>query len=54
MIVGEEKYTKENTKGMGQAELCALQEFLLRYYNKIKKNNKLWFFNFELAKLYNF
>jgi len=54
MIMGEEKYTKENTKGMVQAELCALQEFLLRYYNKIAKNNKLWFFNFELAKLYNF
>lgn len=54
IIVGSEKYTKENTKGMVQAELCALQEFLLRYYNKIKKNDKLWFFNFELAKLYNF
>jgi superfamily II DNA or RNA helicase len=54
MIVGEEKYTKENTKGMVQAELCALQEFLLRYYNKITKDNKMWFFNFELAKLYNF
>jgi hypothetical protein len=54
MIVGSEKYTKENTKGMVQAELCALQEFLLRYYNKIRKNNKFWFFNFELAKLYNF
>jgi superfamily II DNA or RNA helicase len=54
IIVGEEKYTKENTKGMVQAELCALQEFLLRYYNKTKKGNKLWFLNFELAKLYNF
>jgi hypothetical protein len=54
MIVGSEKYTKENTKGMVQAELCSLQEFLLRYYNKIRKNNKFWFFNFELAKLYNF
>jgi hypothetical protein len=53
-IVGEEKYTKENTKGMVQSELCSLQEFLLRYYNKIKKDNKLWFFSFELAKLYNF
>jgi superfamily II DNA or RNA helicase len=54
MIVGSEKYTKENTKGMVQSELCSLQEFLLRYYNKTRKNNKLWFFNFELAKLYNF
>lgn len=52
MIVGEERYTKENTKGMVQSELCSLQEFLLRYYNKIVKNNKLWFLNFEMAKLY--
>jgi hypothetical protein len=54
MIVGEEKYTKDNTKGMVQLELCSLQEFLLRYYNDIKKNNKIWFLNFELAKLYKF
>jgi len=54
LIVGEEKYTSENTKGIVQSELCSLQEFLLRYYNKIQKNNKLWFLNFELARLYKF
>jgi hypothetical protein len=54
MIVGEEKYNKENTKGMVQSELCSLQEFMLRYYNKINKDRKIWFLNFEMAKLYNF
>jgi len=53
-IIGEEKYTKENKKGMVQAEMCALQEFLLRYYNKTRKNDKIWFLDFELALLYQF
>ena len=68
-IIGEEKYTKENTKiikdekgdilqeAIGQVELCIWQEFILRYYDKIKKNNKKWFIPPELAiyyKLYNF
>jgi hypothetical protein len=67
-IIGEEKYTKENTKiikdekgdivqeAIGQVELCIWQEFILRYYDKIKKNNKKWFITPELAiyyKLYN-
>jgi hypothetical protein len=54
MILGEEKYTKENTKGMVQPELCSLQEFLFRYYNKINKNNKVWFLDYDLSMLYNF
>ena len=49
-IIGTEKYNKENTKGMVQAELCSLQELLLRYYNNTQKNNKLWFLYPELAK----
>jgi hypothetical protein len=66
-ILGEEKYTKENTKiqkdssgkliqeAIGQIELCIWQEFILRYFNKIKKNNKKWFLTPEMAieyKLY--
>jgi hypothetical protein len=66
-ILGEEKYTKENTKAqkdadgnivqeaIGQIELCVLQEFILRYFNVIKKNGKKWFLTPELAighKLY--
>ena len=60
-IVGDDKYTKENTKmikekdgtiiqeAMSQTELCVLQEFLLRYFNKIKKNEKKWFLSPEMA-----
>jgi len=66
-IVGEEKYTKENTKilkdedknvvqeAIGHVELCVLQEFLLRYFDKIRRNGKKWFFTPEMAiyhKLY--
>lgn len=66
-ILGEDKYTKENTKilknenghvvqeAIGQIELCVLQEFILRYFNAIQKNGKKWFLTPELAighKLY--
>jgi len=53
-IVGEEKYNKENTRGAVQEELCSLQELLLRYYNKDKKDDKIWFLNFEVSMLYKF
>jgi superfamily II DNA or RNA helicase len=53
-IIGSEKYNKENTKGMVQAELCSLQEFLLRKYNKSKKDGKIWFLDFEMSMLYKF
>ena len=61
MILGEERYTKENTKqqkdksgtviqdATSQTELCVLQEFLLRYFNKIKRNQKIWFLIPEMA-----
>jgi hypothetical protein len=66
-IIGEEKYTKESTKAqkqgkeviseaVGQVELCILQEFILRYFNTIKKDGKKWFLMPELAlwhKMYN-
>ena len=53
-IIGENKFNKENTKGMVQAELCSLQEFLLRYYNKERKNGKIWFLDFETAMINKF
>ena len=53
-ILGEEKYTKENTKGIVNQELCTLQEFTLRYFNKIRKNGKIWFLDTELAMIYDF
>jgi len=53
-IIGEEKYNKENTKGMIQEELCSLQEFTLRYYNKLRKNDKIYFLDTSSAKNYGF
>jgi len=66
-IIGENKYTIENTKAvkdedgnviqeaMGNDELCVLEEFILRYFNVNKENGKKWFFTPEMAiyhKLY--
>ena len=60
-IVGSEEYTKENTKiikdedgnviqeAVGENELCVLQEFILRKYNKIKKHGKFWFLPPDMA-----
>jgi hypothetical protein len=59
-ILGENKYTKETTKAqkngkeiiseaIGQVELCVTLEFLLRYFDTIKKEGKKWFLTPELA-----
>jgi hypothetical protein len=47
-----DSYTNNSTKGMVQPELCSLEELLFRHFNGIKKNNKMWFFDFESASLY--
>ena len=67
VIIGENKYTNENTKlekdsdgnvireAVGHIELCVLQEFILRFFNTIKREEKFWFINPEMAiwhKLY--
>jgi hypothetical protein len=63
-IVGENKYTNENTKqqkdkqgnviqeAISHIELCVLQEFILRHYHDIKKNGKKWIFTPEIAIYY--
>jgi hypothetical protein len=66
-IIGENKYTNETTKmqkdtngnvikeAIGQTELCVMQEFILRYFEIIKKDSKRWFLTPEMAiffKLY--
>jgi hypothetical protein len=63
-IIGEPKYTNENTKlkkdsdgnviqePMNQIELCVLQEIILRYYDDIQKDGKSWFFTPEMAIYY--
>ena len=44
-ILDKSKYTSENTKGRKKIEFCVIQELLLRFYNKTKKDNKIWFLN---------
>jgi len=65
-LLRKELFTNENTKvirdknkiiqpALISSNLCIIQEFILRYYNDILKDNKLWFFTPELAlyhKLY--
>lgn len=41
-ILGENKYTSENTKGRNKLEFCIIQEFLLRYNNLSDKNER-WY-----------
>ena len=53
LIVGENKFTKENTKTKTAIELCSYQEFTLRYYSEIKENDKVWFLYPGLATLVN-
>ena len=53
-IVGKEEYTKENTKGVIQEELCIRQEFTLRNFERLKKDSKTWFLTTELAVINEF
>jgi hypothetical protein len=66
-ILGEPKFTSENTKlqkdvdgnvtkeAVNHVELCVFQEFILRYFDAIKRDEKKWFLTPEMAiffKLY--
>ena len=66
-IIGEEKYTVENTKSvkdkkgniikeaMSNVEICVFEEMLLRYFDISRERGKKWFFTPEMAiwhKLY--
>jgi len=60
-IIGEQKYTNETTKvvknangqiisdPIGNNQLCVIEEFILRYFNEKKHNNKKWFLTPEMA-----
>ena len=43
LIIGSEKYTSTNTKGVSQKQLCVLQEFTLRLFDYNQKDNKRWY-----------
>ena len=49
-IMGYVKYNEENTNRINESELCSLQEFLLRKYNKDGKNGNAWFLPLEMFK----
>lgn len=50
-ILEDDKFTKENTKDLIGMDLCIYQNFVLRYFNNIHKNDKIWFFDFEMSKI---
>tara|TARA_B100000927_G_scaffold246630_1_gene209643 strand:- start:253 stop:1290 length:1038 start_codon:yes stop_codon:yes gene_type:complete len=52
-ILGQDRYTDKNTKGIYALQLCVLEEFILRLRNKLKHNNKIWFLGPEQASLLN-
>ena len=41
----------EILKNNSQIEVCIKQEIILRYYQMINKNNKIWYLNSEIAYL---
>ena len=53
-MFGDERFTKETTKVFTQVDLCILEEFLMRQYQKLKKNGKTWFVNVDVALFNNF
>jgi len=64
-ILGFEFFTKNNTQNIKDktgkiiqettrgVELCIHLEFMLRYFDRIKKNNKIWFVIPEMAIYHN-
>jgi hypothetical protein len=50
-IIGEEKYNDDSK--ISQKQVCVLQEFMLRIYNKEKKNGVSWFLSPAEAALIN-
>ena len=48
-IIGKQEYTIANTKKYNQIFICIIQELYLRYFNHIKKNQKVWFLKPEIA-----
>ena len=46
--------TYVNLKYTNESELCYICEFILRYYEKVNKENKIWFLNYELQNFIQF
>ena len=48
-IVNKLYYSSENTKNISQIEICIEQEFILRYWQHIRKDGKIWFLTNDKA-----
>ena len=48
-VLGSQKYNNENTEEILKVSLCVIVEIVLRHYNEIKQNGKVWFLNTERA-----
>jgi hypothetical protein len=51
-VVGEERFTKDNTKTIVDTGICIIEEFIMRKYNKERKDGKIWFLTPEAARIY--
>jgi len=52
-VIGYKLYNNENTEDILKISVCVMLEIVLRYYNEIQKNGKVWFLNNEMAIINN-
>jgi hypothetical protein len=52
-LIGEERYTAENTAHIMLTGMCVLLETLMREYTRIKKNGFIYFFTAEESAILN-
>jgi hypothetical protein len=52
-VLGSQIYNNENTEEILKISLCVMVEIVIRYYNEINKNGKIWFLNTERAIINN-
>jgi hypothetical protein len=50
-VLGSQQYNNENTEKILKMSMCVMVEIVLRYYNEINKNGKIWFLNSERANI---
>jgi len=50
----KDKNDKQMEETIGQTELCVLMEFILRYFNQLKREGKKWFLTPEMAIYHKF
>jgi hypothetical protein len=48
-VLGEQMYNNDNTEAILKFGLCVILEIVLRHFNDMKKDNKVWFLDPERA-----